>query len=87
MKKIDLNRGELEAGHLYIGTAREISRLYRNFNRREIATPAFCEPPKFNMGKYYGLAVWECDLDGRYLSIPEMNVVAGDTALAMIFDL
>lgn len=87
MKKIDLNRGELEVGYLYIGTAREISRLYRNFNRREIATPAFCEPPKFNWGKYYGLAVWECDLDGRYLSTLEMNVVAGDTALAMIFDL
>ena len=46
-----------ETGYLFIGTAREICSLYKNFMRREIAIPAFCNFPKFNMSKYYGLSV------------------------------
>lgn len=84
MKRIEMFEEDMPVGFLYIGTAREISRLYRNL---KIATPAFCEPPKFNLGKYYGLVVRERDLGGRDMSIPEKHVVAGDTALAMIFDL
>lgn len=77
-----------EEGKLYLGTAREICSLYKNFDKREIAWPIFSTFPKFNMEKYYGLCI--CDYDcrnERWLSIPEIQVVSGDTALAMIFDL
>lgn len=77
-----------EDGCLYLGTAREICSLYKNFEKREIAWPIFSTFPKFNMGKYYGLYIRDYDcINERWLSIPEMQVVAGDTALAIAFDL
>lgn len=87
MKRIEMFEEDMPVGFLYIGTAREICSLYKNLDRREIAATSFCEPPKFNMERYYGLSVRESDVDGRWFSVPKMNVVAGDTALAMIFDL
>lgn len=83
MKSIDLDN----YGTLYVGSAYEISRLYRHLKKRSIAHRAFCEDPAFNFTKYYGLAVKKFDLDGRELEDWTMLVVAGDTALAMIYDL
>ena len=82
MKKI-----ELENKDLYIGTAREICTLYKKLVDKEIAWPIFSDMPKFNMTKYYGLAVQYFDIDGEPLEVPEMQVVSGDTALAIAFDL
>ena len=82
MKKI-----KTEDGCLYIGTAREICSLYKNFTDREIAWPIFSTFPKFNMEKYYGLSIDDYDEDGLLFDIPEMQVVSGDMALAMAFDL
>ena len=82
MKRIDENYGTM-----YIGTAVEISRLYRHFKKRNIAHSAFCDEPAFNFMKYYGLVVDKFDLDGNELADWSMQVVAGDTALAMIYDL
>ena len=77
-----------EDGCLYLGTAREFCSLYKNFEKREIAWPVFSDFPKFNMEKYYGLSISDYDCrNERWLSIPEMQVVAGDTALAIAFDL
>ena len=76
-----------ETGYLFIGTAREICSLYKNFMRREIAIPAFCNFPKFNMSKYYGLSVDISDEWNEMEIAPKMQIVAGDTALAIIYDL
>lgn len=76
-----------ETGYLFIGTAREICSLYKNFMRREIAIPAFCNFPKFNMSKYYGLSVDIYDEWNEMEIAPKMQIVAGDTALAIIYDL
>lgn len=83
MKRIDLKN----KGTIYIGTAYEISRLYRHFKKRSIAYNAFCGDPAYNFMKYYGLVVDKFDLEGRELEDWTMHVVAGDTALAMIYDL
>lgn len=78
---------KIETGKLYIGNAREICSLYKNFEKREIAMPIFVDFPKFNMYKFYGLSVNTYDLWNEREIEPEMEVVAGDTALAMIYDL
>ena len=78
---------ETETGYLFIGTAREICSLYKNFMRREIAIQAFCNFPKFNMSKYYGLSVDIYDEWNEMETAPKMQIVAGDTALAIIYDL
>ena len=83
MKRIEIENN----GTLFIGTAYEISRLYRHFKKRNIAHGAFCDEPAFNSMKYYGLAIDKFDLDGRELEDWTMCVVSGDTALAMIYDL
>lgn len=83
MKRIELENH----GTLYIGQATEISRLYRNLKVRQIAHRNFCEDPIFNFSKYYGLVISKYDLDGHEEEECTMLVVAGDTALAMIYDL
>lgn len=82
MKNIETN-----TGCLFIGTAREICSLYKNFEKREIAMPTFCDFPKFNMSKFYGLSVDTYDEWNEREISPRMMVVAGDTALAMIHNL
>lgn len=83
MKSIELKNH----GTLYVGSAHEIIRLYRGLKKRNIAYPNFCTDPKVNFLKYYGLMIHKFDLDGNELLEWTMNVVAGDTALAMIYDL
>lgn len=80
MKKILFKNGD----YMYIGTAREICSLYKNFSRKEIAMPAFCDFPKFNMGRYYGLFISYNNVVRWDIQKPTMQVVAGDTALALI---
>lgn len=47
----------------------------------------FSDFPKFNMGKFYGLCVTTYDsLNEREID-PVMQVISGDTALAIIHDL
>lgn len=75
MKKILFRGGD----NAYIGTAREICSLYKNFSRREIAMPAFCDFPKFNMENHYAL-----HLSYEHGDIPTMYVNTSDTALALI---
>ncbi len=82
MKKLNTKNGSL-----YIGTAREICSLYKNFANREIAWPVFSAFPKFNMEKHYGLSIHDYDEDGWLLETPGMQIVSGDTALAIAFDL
>ena len=82
MKKI-----ETKTGNLFIGTAREICSIYKNFREREIAMPIFSDFPKFNMGKIYGLSVETYDEYTENCIFPQMSVIAGDTALAMIYEL
>ena len=67
-----------EDGILYIGTAREICSLYKNFAEREIWTPSHCERPKFNMSRNYGIHVGEDEI---------MRVVSASTVLALLFDI
>lgn len=76
-----------DTGSIYIGTAREICSLYKNFAKREIAMPIFSDFPKFNMGKFYGLCVDTYDSWNEREINPIMQVIAGDTALAIIHDL
>lgn len=64
---------------LYIGTAREIKSLYKNFAEREIWTPSHCECPKFNMSRNYGIHVGYED--------KTMYVVSASTVLALLFDI
>lgn len=64
---------------LYIGTAREICSLYKNFAEREIWTPSHCERPKFNMSRNYGIHVGYED--------ETMYVVSASTVLALLFDI
>ena len=83
MKRVELENH----GTMYIGSAYEIIRLYRCLKKRNIAYPNFCSDPKVNFLKYYGLVINKFDLDGNALEDWTMHVVAGDTALAMIYDL
>ena len=66
----------LDNKNIYVGTAREISRLYWNFSKREIFRGSHCEFPKFNYNRMYGIVV---DLDEENRSIPVMYVATTDT--------
>ena len=70
MKRLIDENGDM----LYVGTAREISRVYRGLNRTEFATPSHCDVPKFNFGKMYGLRI---DFTDYYN--PVMWVLSADT--------
>ena len=47
----------LKEGKLFIGTAREILSLYRNYRERELADYVFTSYPKMNMSRNYGLLI------------------------------
>ncbi len=64
---------------MYVGTAREICSLYRNFVERAIWMPSHCDWPKFNMRRNYGIYV-DADAD-------TMSVVSASTVLALLFDI
>lgn len=68
--------------YYYAGTAREVASLYKNFLNREIATPAFCDYPKFNMDKHYALSVTDVSSD----EIPTMMVISSDTFVSLLLD-
>lgn len=81
MKKIIIS-----TGNIYIGNAREICSLYKNFLKREIAMPIFSDFPKFNPLRFYGLYVREYDsYTEREMDIPEMQIISSDTVLEMIY--
>ncbi len=79
MKKI-----ETETGYMYLGTAREICSLFRNLEKRYLAASIYSDDPKFNMNKFYAL---ELDYENLFADYPQMTVISGDTALAIIFNL
>ena len=65
----------------YVGTAREITSLYKNFLKREIAYPEFCDYPKFNMNKYYCFIVEESSS-----TIPSMVLMSSDTLVSIMLN-
>ncbi len=83
MKKYSYN--DYEDGtinYYYVGTAREVVSLYKNFLNREIAAPEFCDYPKFNMDKSYALAITDVSSD----EIPTMMVITSDTFVSLLLD-
>ena len=71
---------------LVTGDAKEISRLYRNLEKRENIFPEFCNSPKFNMEKRYGVLLTYYD-EFREVSWehqPILCVVSSDTALHVL---
>lgn len=68
------------------GDAKEISRLYRNLERRENIFPEYCNTPKFNFGKSYGLLLTYYDefKDESFEYQPRLCVLSADTALYML---
>lgn len=69
--------------NIYVGTAREISRLYWNFSKREIFCGSHCEFPKFNYSRMYGIIVDTDEESRRGYGIPVMHVVTTDTLVRM----
>lgn len=68
--------------YYYVGTAREVASLYKNFLNREIAAPEFCDYPKFNMDKNYALVITDVSSD----EIPTMMVITSDTFVSLLLD-
>lgn len=68
-----------EEGILYVGTAREICSLYKNFVERAIWMPSHCDWPKFNMDRNYGIHV--------YYKNEVMYVVSASTVLTLLFNI
>lgn len=75
---------ETENGYIYIGTAREICSLFKNFEKRCLASSIYTGNPKFNMNKFYGLKI---DYENLFANYPQMRVISGDMALSIIFNL
>ena len=83
MKKVNI-----VSGVMYVGDAMEVQRAYRHLEKRENIFPEFCEAPKFNRQKKYGLVLTFYDefQDKCYIDEPRMSVVNADTALEMILE-
>lgn len=69
---------------LYVGGAQEVKALYRSMYKAWIKGTSgisnmYCDFPKFNYEKCYGLLIH--DVEKRF------HVVSSDTALRMIFDI
>lgn len=79
-----MRKYEMNDGYVYVGTAREISSLYKKFEKRELATPEFCNFPKFNMGKVYGLLVDNYDEFEHEFIDPRMRVVTLETVVDLL---
>lgn len=73
----------LENMNIYVGTAREISSLYRNFSKREVFCGSHCEFPKFNCSRMYGIIVDLGEENRRGYGIPVMHVVTTETLVRM----
>lgn len=83
MKKVNI-----VSGVMYVGDAMEVQRAYRHLEKRENIFPEFCEAPKFNRKRKYGLVLTFYDeFQEKYCyEEPRMSVVNADTALAMILE-
>ena len=68
-------------GELVIGTAREIKSLWKNLVKKTNFCPVFCEEPKFNMDKMYGIYINDTNY-GEFTN--GMVVVNSDTCLEII---
>lgn len=81
MKKVNI-----VSGVMYVGDALEVQRAYRHLEKRENIFPEFCEAPKFNRKRKYGLVLTFYDeyQEKCYIDEPRMGVVNADTALEMI---
>ena len=68
------------------GDAKEISRLYRNLEKRENIFPEFRNAPKFNFEKRYGLllAYYDEFRDVSCEDQPRLCIVSSDTALHVL---
>ena len=68
------------------GDAKEVSRLYRNLEKRENIFPEHCGTPKFNFEKRYGLLLTYYDVfrDVSCEDEPRMCVMSADTALHVL---
>lgn len=68
------------------GDAKEISRLCRNLEKRENIFPEFCNTPRFNMEKRYGILITYYDefMEASFADQPRMCVLSADTALYML---
>ena len=68
------------------GEAKEISRFLYNLEKRENIFPEFCNSPKLNMEKRYGVLLTYYD-EFREVSCedqPRLCVVSADTALHVL---
>lgn len=66
---------------MYIGSAREIKRLYNNFYNRGVASTIYSDKANFNFDRRYGLIV---NFGVEFAGLPLMTVVSASTALACI---
>ena len=74
----------LKEGKLFIGTAREILSLYRNYRERELADFVFANYPKMNMSKNYGLLITDFDEIEAHEVAPYMTVLNASTVLELL---
>lgn len=81
-----LKKFKLKYSDLYIGTAREVKNLYKNFCEKTEYLPVFGQRPKFSHEKIYGLNVrfFEFDDFEEPLHFPCFSVVNRDTALELL---
>lgn len=66
---------------LYVGNARQISKVYNGFQKSGVADPMYIQKPKFDFCKNYGLIVET--INGRE---PEMLIISADAALDYIMN-
>ena len=83
MKQYLLN-GEEEFYILYVGEAQEVKTVYRSMLKAWLRgatnfSNAYCDFPKFNYSRCYGLLINETEMT--------FHVVSSDTALRMIADI
>lgn len=81
-----MKKYELKYSDVYIGTAREIRSLYKNFLKKTEYFPVFSQEPVFNASRMYGLSVrfWKYNDFEEPLEYPEFMVVKNDTAMHML---
>lgn len=80
MKKFESIENNIISSY-YVGTAREVASLYKNFLSREIATPEFCSYPKFDMDKNYVLDTTDVSDE-----LPTMKVITSDTFVSLLLN-
>lgn len=70
---------------MYVGEASEISALYKSIRRagdkgRTEILPMFCEFPRFNPNRLYGLSISK----GDFSMYPWMCIISSDSVLRLI---